>query len=273
MHIFYQPDLTALYPRTFPQEPHRRTGGHVINPEISGSRPLGDRTGTVFLSEAESKHGVQVLRLEVGAEVVVVDGAGGWYQCEVTRPDARRCELRVLSEQRDHGRRDYRIHLAIAPTKNADRMEWFVEKSVELGVDEISFLVCDHSERRVFKTERVEKIAIGAMKQSRKAFLPLMHEPESFSSFVDRSRADQSFIAYVDEHAPRDRRLLLSTVAEPKGSYCVLIGPEGDFSASEIKRALEADFQPVSLGESRLRTETAGLVACHLLHAVHYFKP
>ena len=213
---------------------------------------------------------MRVLRLETGAEVVVVDGKGGWYQCEITRPDARRCELRVLSEQQNYGRQPYRIHVAIAPTKNADRMEWFVEKSVELGVDEISFLVCDHSERRVFKTERLEKIAIGAMKQSRRAFLPLMHEPESFVSFVGRRRADQAFIAYVDENAPHNQRPLLSSVAEPKGRYCVLIGPEGDFSAPEIKRAVEAGFQPVSLGESRLRTETAGLVACHLLHVVHY---
>ncbi|MBC7923987.1 MAG: 16S rRNA (uracil(1498)-N(3))-methyltransferase [Ferruginibacter sp.] len=237
---------------------------------MGGRRPSADRTGAVFLSEEESRHGVRVLRLQAGAVVTVVDGKGGWYQCEVTRPDARRCELRVLNEQQDYGRRPYRIHVAIAPTKNADRMEWFVEKSVELGVDEISFPIGDHSERRVFKTDRLEKIAIGAMKQSRRALLPLMHGPESFSSFIGHPRTDQLFIAYVDENAPRDQRSRLSSVAEPKGSYCVLIGPEGDFSAPEIKAAVEAGFRPVSLGESRLRTETAGLVACHLLHVIHY---
>jgi 16S rRNA (uracil1498-N3)-methyltransferase len=230
-----------------------------------------------------------VLRLQAMDEIVVVDGKGGWYRCEITRPDARRCELRVLEVQTDYGKRPYSIHIALAPTKNADRTEWFVEKCVELGVDKISFLICEHSERRFFKTDRVEKIAIGAMKQSLKAFLPVINEAESFSVFINHIRrgytqpvrriggdvgatqADQLFIAHLEEETSGERRQL-QWVAEPNGDYCVLIGPEGDFSTKEINQAKELGFHPVSLGNSRLRTETAGIVACHLLHIIHQSK-
>ncbi len=254
-------------------------------------------TGAAFLPDEESKHCVKVLRLQARDEIVVVNGKGGWYRCEITSPDARRCELRVLEERTDYGKRPYFIHIALAPTKNADRTEWFVEKCVELGVDRISFLICEHSERRFFKTDRVEKIAIGAMKQSLKAFLPVINEAESFSAFLNRIRrgdirpvrriggddrrgdvgtalgrrgddqTDQLFIAHLEEEIAGERRQL-QWVAEPYGDYCVLIGPEGDFSTREINQAKELGFLPVSLGNSRLRTETAGIVACHLLHII-----
>ncbi|MES2733564.1 MAG: 16S rRNA (uracil(1498)-N(3))-methyltransferase [Bacteroidota bacterium] len=232
--------------------------------------------GAAFLSEEESKHCVKVLRLQAKDEVFVVDGKGGFYRCEITKPDARRCEVRVLEKKTDYGKRPYSIHIAIAPTKNSDRMEWFVEKCVELGIDEISFIICEHSERRFFKTDRLEKIAIGAMKQSLKAFLPIINEAESYHCFLQRTStakiaasADFKFIAYIDAAITAGNRQLLQAVAEPKGRYCVLIGPEGDFSAKEVSLALDQEFRPVSLGESRLRTETAGMVACHLLHVIH----
>lgn len=200
---------------------------------------------------------------------MVVDGKGGWYHCEITRPDARRCELRVLETRTDYGKRPYRIHIAIAPTKNADRMEWFVEKCVEIGVDEISFVIGEHSERRFFKTDRLSKIAVGAMKQSLKAFLPIINEARPLPEFLAHAQPDgQKFIAYVDDALTEDDRKRLQASAEPNGSYCVLIGPEGDFSAREVSLAVSQGFKPVSLGESRLRTETAGMVACHLLHVI-----
>jgi 16S rRNA (uracil1498-N3)-methyltransferase len=238
MHLFYQPDMTA---------------------------------GTAFLPEEESRHCVKVLRLQAGNEITVVDGKGGWYTCEISRADSRRCELRVLRVQTAHGKRSYSIHVAIAPTKNTDRTEWFVEKCVELGIDEISFIICEHSERRYYKTDRLNKIAVGAMKQSLKAFLPIMNEALSFADFLKQQGADdteQKFIAYVDESITGTERKQLHSIAEPMGRYCVLIGPEGDFSVREVNQAIDQGFRPVSLGESRLRTETAGIVACHLLHVI-----
>ena len=236
MHLFYQPAMTA---------------------------------NAAYLPEEESRHCVKVLRLQPGEELVVVDGKGGWYNCEITRPDARRCELRVLQTRADYGKLPYRIHIAIAPTKNADRMEWFVEKCVEIGVDEISFVICEHSERRFFKTDRLSKIAIGAMKQSLKAFVPIIHDASPLAEFLEGThRGGQKFIAYVDEAITEGARKRLQASAEPNGQYCVLIGPEGDFSVREVGLAISRGFRPVSLGESRLRTETAGMVACHLLHVI-----
>jgi 16S rRNA (uracil1498-N3)-methyltransferase len=243
MHLFYQPNLSD---------------------------------GAAFLSEEESKHCAKVLRLQAKDVIFIVDGKGGFYRCEITNPDARKCAIRVLEKTTDYGKRPYSIHIAIAPTKNTDRIEWFVEKCVELGIDEISFIICEHSERRFFKTDRLEKIAVGAMKQSLKAFLPIINEAENYQSFLNRitstkarAEANIKFIAYVDEAIPEGNKQLLQAVAEPKGHYCVLIGPEGDFSAKEVNLALDMEFRPVSLGESRLRTETAGIVACHLLHIIH----
>lgn len=218
-----------------------------------------------FLPEEESKHCVKVLRLQAKDVVCLVDGRGGFYKAEIVRPDPKKCELRIVETQQQYGARPYTIHIAIAPTKNADRIEWFVEKCVEIGIDEISFVICEHSERRYFKTDRVEKIAIGAMKQSIKAFLPQINEPIGLATFLDAVHADQKFIAHLEE----GRREGLGTAARKNTTYCVLIGPEGDFSPKEIAMALEKGFLPVTLGESRLRTETAGIAACHLLNIIH----
>jgi 16S rRNA (uracil1498-N3)-methyltransferase len=163
-----------------------------------------------------------------------------------------------------HGARPYRIHLALAPTKNIDRTEWLLEKAVELGVDEVSFLLCAHSERKQLKLERLEKIALSAAKQSLKATIPLLHPLQPLSEWIKNQPADsQQFIAHLVEG---EERLLLQKALQPNGSYTILIGPEGDFSPEEIATALAAGFRPVSLGDSRLRTETAALVAVHLCH-------
>ena len=221
-----------------------------------------------FLPEEEARHCIKVMRLGPGDTVQVTDGKGNVFTTQLSSTDIKKCRLTVTGTQADFGKKPYYIHLAIAPTKNADRTEWLVEKCVELGIDEISFIACEHSERRVFKTDRLEKIAVSAMKQSLKAYMPLIHEVVPFRQFVEKTVDGQKFIAYVDEAITEGDRKRLQASAEPNGQYCVLIGPEGDFSPGEINMAIEKGYLPVSLGESRLRTETAGMVACHLLHVI-----
>lgn len=219
-----------------------------------------------YLDEDESRHAVKVLRLGTGAKLEIVDGRGTWYAAEIVRPDARRCEVGILRTWTD-APRPYRIHLVIAPTKNLDRIEWMLEKCVEVGIDEISFLETRYSERRHLKLDRLDRLAVGAMKQSLKARLPLLNELRPFADWVRAQAAEgtQRFIAHLEE----GERYLLQTAAQRGGSYVVLIGPEGDFSPEEIGQARQAGFRPVSLGESRLRTETAGLVAVHTLNLIN----
>jgi 16S rRNA (uracil1498-N3)-methyltransferase len=221
-----------------------------------------------FLPEEESRHCVKVLRKNAGDTVQITDGRGNLFTAALVVPDARQCELRILDTRENFGRRNYRIHLAVAPTKNADRTEWLVEKCVEIGVDRISFLACERSERKVFKTDRVERIAVSAMKQSLKAYLPEIDEMQPYRTFVTREHTGEKFIAHLAEEGPRD---LLVQAAPKNATYCILIGPEGDFTAEEVRLAIDYGFQPVSLGDSRLRTETAGLVACHIMHVINSF--
>ncbi len=194
--------------------------------------------------------------------MTVVDGKGHFYEAVITHPDPQQCAFAV--EQIKHeADRNFHIHIAIAPTKNADRLEWFVEKAVELGIDEISLLLTGQAERKKQKTDRLERKAVSAMKQSLKARLPVIHAPVDFSTFLQQPMAgSQQFAAYVsDTPLPH-----LFHAATPSGSYVVLIGPEGDFTLEEIRQVQQKGFAPVSLGPSRLRTETAGLAACHTLH-------
>ena len=214
-----------------------------------------------YLDAAESRHCVKVLRLNEGDEITIVDGAGGWYKSTITEANPKKCEFTVL-EKTLTTTKDFYIHIAIAPTKNLDRLEWFAEKAVELGIDEISFVICDNSERKVLKTDRIIKKALSAMKQSLKANLPKINEPISFNKFIGDIKQDNKFIAYVDKANP-DHLLKVSPV---NSSYCVLIGPEGDFSTKELGFALNSGYAKVSLGASRLRTETAGIAACHILN-------
>jgi 16S rRNA (uracil1498-N3)-methyltransferase len=215
-----------------------------------------------FLSEEESRHCVKTLRLGKGDFISVTDGHGNQFQCVIEIADPRRCQFRVV-EQFTEKPRPYFIHLAVAPTKNLDRTEWFIEKAVELGIDRLSFFVGQHSERRVLKTERVEKIAVAAMKQSLQAYMPQIDPLVPFQEILT-CVADQRFIAHLPEGEQKPEPLL--RVAKPTGQLLVLIGPEGDFSEKEIKAATEAGFQMVTLGATRLRTETAALAACHVLN-------
>lgn len=212
-----------------------------------------------FLDPEDSRHCVKVLRKTAKDTIHIVDGVGGLYQCEITKANDKKCEFVILSAKQNFQQRDCYLHIAIAPTKNADRLEWFIEKSVEIGIDEISLIQTKHSERKQQKTERLEKIAISGMKQSLKAYLPKINELMPFEKFLKTVQQEQKFLAHLtDESKP------LVSVLKPKSSYCILVGPEGDFSADEILQAKQEGFQWVTLGNARLRTETAGLVACTL---------
>lgn len=221
---------------------------------------------TLKLNEEESRHAIKVLRLSAGDLLHIVDGKGGFYKCQVKVAHEKKCEVKITEEQQQFGLNNFYIHLIIAPTKNLDRIEWMVEKCVEIGIDEISFIQSRYSERKEVKIARIEKIAIGAMKQSLKAYLPKINEMISWREFLKKDYSETfKMIAHLEEG---DRKLI-QHVAKPNEKYAVLIGPEGDFSNDEIKQSIEKGFQPVTLGSSRLRTETAGLVACHTLAVIN----
>jgi 16S rRNA (uracil1498-N3)-methyltransferase len=217
------------------------------------------------LSEEESKHCIKVLRMQEGHTLQLIDGNGGFYTARIIDSHYKRCKIEIIEETQNFEKRDYYIHIAIAPTKNLDRMEWFVEKCVEIGVNEITFLASNHCERKVLKLERLQKIAISAMKQSLKAYLPILNELIPFDKFVKNNQQSSKMIAHLEE----DDRKNIQSIEHKEANYCILIGPEGDFSSNEIKLAYENGFQAVTLGNSRLRTETAGIVACHSLNLLH----
>ena len=211
------------------------------------------------LSEEESQHAVRVLRLQTGDELELVDGAGGYYKAVISNPHPKHCEFVIKETFTEFGKRDYRLHIAIAPTKNIERLEWFIEKCTEIGVDEITPILCRFSERKIIKPERLEKIIVSAAKQSLKAYFPILNPMCSFRDFIQQTTVSQKFIAHCYE---QDKQLL-QQVYQKSSDAVILIGPEGDFSPEEVQAAIQHQFHPVSLGSSRLRTETAGIAACH----------
>lgn len=217
------------------------------------------------LQEEESKHCTRVLRLQQGDTVYLVDGRGGKYTAIILDAHQKKCQLQIIDKQMEYGKVPYMAHIAVAPTKNMDRIEWFVEKAVEIGVSEISFLKCEHSERRDLRLDRLEKIAVSAMKQSQKGFIPLLNEMIPFHKFIQTCAPEDTFIAHLENDATKS----LKDYFRYDRAHCVLIGPEGDFSGSEIQNAYKTGIRPVTLGKSRLRTETAALVACHTLNVLH----
>lgn len=225
------------------------------------------RNGRRYLNDEESKHALKVLRLKPGDIIHVIDGLGGLYSCRIIA-DRRNCEFQVL-EHKQRPSRPFSIHIAIAPTKNQERMEWFVEKCVELGIEKINFLFTKNSERPRLRMDRIWKKAIGALKQSQNLWLPQIGEEQDFSRFVTgKDFEKQKFIAYVDEQHNHH----LKDAAFRENSYLILIGPEGDFTKEEIQMCLQHQFIPVSLGPNRLRTETAGLAACMILNLANQGK-
>ena len=227
-----------------------------------------DIADTLTLGEEDSKHCVKVLRMGEGDTIEVVDGNGTLYTCRITMAHPKRCAVEVTERMQQPPHWGHRIVLGVAPTKNLDRIEWLVEKCVEMGVDRIIPLRCHNSERTVLKTERLKKIMVSAMKQSLKATLPLLDEMTPLAQVLAEPFEGTRCIAYCDEQLPRGQRLTLTGVYRPGQDVMVLIGPEGDFSPEEVQAARDAGFMPVTLGESRLRTETAGMMAVAAIHTL-----
>lgn len=231
MHVFYTPDI-----------------------QVSNELP-----------EEEAQHCTRVLRLNIGDEITLTDGKGNFYQAEITAATNKRCQVAIKETRYQEPLWPCHLHIAMAPTKNMDRNEWFAEKATEIGFDELTFLNCRFSERKVIKTERISKILVSAIKQSLKARLPKLNEMTDFHTFIQQDFKGQKFIAHCYEGEKKQLKEALT----PGEDALVLIGPEGDFSEEEVQKAIEHGFVPISLGKSRLRTETAALVACHTLNLIN----
>jgi 16S rRNA (uracil1498-N3)-methyltransferase len=217
------------------------------------------------LDEEESRHCIRTLRLKKGDILHVTDGKGNVFETTILDPNPKRCTVEVTSVRKDYQKREFHLHIAIAPTKNTARFEWFLEKATEIGIDEITPLICLRSERTEIRVTRFEKVLIAAMKQSLKAYLPALHEPVKWHNFIDRPFNGQKFIASCDPEVT----VALSNNYHKGTNALILIGPEGDFSKDEIANAKKSGFIPISLGKSRLRTETAGIVACHTINLMN----
>ena len=232
MNLFYTPDITSSY---------------------------------YSLNEEESRHCQKVLRLHEGEIIHLTDGRGTLFEARIIDSRSRQVSVEVTGKRENYGKRDYRLHLAVAPTKNIDRFEWFLEKATEIGVDEITPLVCEHSERRHLRIDRLEKVITSAVKQSLKAYHPVLQPMADFKKFISVKRKGRLFIAHLEESDP----VLLQKVYKKSNDVTILIGPEGDFSESEMASAIAASYQCISLGSSRLRTETAAVVACHTIEMLN----
>lgn len=220
---------------------------------------------TLQLNEEESAHCIRVLRYRSGDEIHMVDGVGGYYKGTIATADARACTVNVTERITEFGKRKYRLHIAIAPTKNIDRLEWFLEKATEIGIDEITPVICRHSERREVKVERLNKVIVAAAKQSIKAYIPQLNPATTLMNLLSTSFSGSKFICYVE--AGKDA--LLKDAYIRNGNALIVIGPEGDFDREEVNMAGKAGYKAVSLGESRLRTETAGVVACNTVQIIN----
>lgn len=225
MHLFYTPDINADY---------------------------------YTLNEEESKHCIKVLRLQNADEVFLIDGRGGFYTASILDAHPKKTLLKITETKQGYGKRNHYLHIAIAPTKNIERTEWFLEKATEIGIDEVSLVISDRSERKEVKPERLKKVITSAVKQSIKAYHPVLNDPLSFKRFVQDQHQEQKFIA----HCMDGFKISLKEEIRLHSNYLIMIGPEGDFSPSEVNLALETGFIPITLGDSRLRTETAALEAC-----------
>ena len=215
---------------------------------------------TFFFDKEESKHIVKVLRKKESDKIFITNGLGYLFESEIILASEKKCEVKIIKETFQQPDTFY-THIAVAPTKMNDRLEWFLEKATEIGIHEITPIICDHSERKVYKIDRAEKIIQAAMKQSLHYYLPKINEPISLSHFVKSNIDGQKFIAHCEE---TDKKSFQKEIAKNE-KVTILIGPEGDFSTKEINLAIANQFIPVTLGNTRLRTQTAALVACHTI--------
>jgi len=221
--------------------------------------PKLEPTDTVFVfDKEESKHIIKVLRKKEGDILFVTNGLGYLFKTFIKLASDTKCTVEVLSIEL-HQKPNYKLHLVVAPTKMNERFEWFLEKATEIGIQEITPIICEHSERKIIKTDRYLKIIEAAMKQSLHYYLPILNEPIAYKDFIQKDQIGQKFIAHCEE---KDKKTLKNALL-PNTDCTILIGPEGDFSVKEIQLALDNSYIPVSLGSTRLRTETAAIVACH----------
>ncbi len=239
-----------------------KENAHIFYVPEASNASVGQQ---IYLDEDESAHCYKVLRLRPGEVISIIDGCGHFYEAELTLCDKKSCAATITDIATDVYIRKYRNHVAIAPTKNIDRFEWFVEKAVEFGIDEITPLLCAHSERKVLKIDRIIKIAVSAVKQSGNVIMPIINELTPYKDFVAHCNAPCKMIAHCE---PQEKKYFAQNVAAGQDS-CTLIGPEGDFSDEEIAMALHKGFLPTSLGNTRLRTETAGVAACAFLALIN----
>lgn len=217
------------------------------------------------LAEGEARHCAQVLRKQVGDELHFVDGRGGMYKGRLLAVGKKSCRIQVEDKMEVQSPSPVHLHLAVAPTKNIDRFEWFLEKATEIGISAITPLLCQRSERRRLRPERLERVLIAAMKQSLKAQLPVLNPLTTFADFIQNPLLGEGLIA----HCIENNKMSLKQTYQAGKDVCILIGPEGDFSSEEVDLALKQGFKAVGLGEARLRTETAALVACHSIHLLN----
>ena len=215
-----------------------------------------------FLSEEESAHCVRVLRYDRGDEILLTDGRGTTYHACITNPHPRHCEFEIISQEKQEKTHNIYLHVAIAPTKNIERLEWMVEKCTEIGVDEITPLLCRFSERKNLRNDRLEKIILSAAKQSLTPYLPKLNPLTDFTALMQQYSGNEELDKYI-AHCYKDEKRELKDALRKGRDVLILIGPEGDFSEQEVELAIKEGFVPVGLGRSRLRTETAGVVACH----------
>lgn len=227
-----------------------------------------DIATSLTLPEEESRHASRVLRLVEGDEIEVVDGNGGLFRCHIALSHPKHTKVTIFERIEQPPHWGSKIIIAVAPTKNLDRLEWMAEKCAEMGIDRIIPVECEHSERKVLKTERIRKILVAAMKQSLKATLPRLDEMTPLESVINTPFDGNKFIAFCDMNLPRNQRLEFCKQYRPDCDTLILIGPEGDFSPREVEMAINSGFMPVTLGESRLRTETAAVFACAACHAL-----
>ncbi len=223
------------------------------------------KTNIYTLNEIESKHCIKVLRLNVNDHIQLIDGKGNFYEAKIIDSNPKKCIVEIIETTKDFGKRNHYLHIAIAPTKNIDRFEWFLEKATEIGIDEITPILCEHSERKTIKAERLEKIIVSAIKQSIKAYKPKLNDLMNYSDFIQQNFNGVKYIAHCEEN----KKVLLKNTYSKGQNVIILIGPEGDFSPKEIDKAINNNFTEISLGENRLRTETAGVVACHTINLLN----
>ena len=220
---------------------------------------------TILLPEDEAHHALKVLRKKQGDSIIVVDGKGGWYNTSLNNEDIKNCKLTIIEKKEKFNRPNQYIHIAIAPPKSHDRIEWFVEKAVEIGIQEITFIISQYSERNDIKLNRIKKRSISSMKQSLGAYLPRINRMIYLDQFIKHCTNSEKYIGYLGSQNAK----FLPNIANSKNDYSIIIGPEGGFAIEEVELAKNYGFQMVSLGRNRLRTETAGIIACHIFNIIN----